>query len=84
METIGSRVRAARQRLGKSLADVASETGCRRQTLAKLEQGGREQTLVRFARLARALDTTMDQLVPEACKSLPAQDEDEDEDAIPF
>lgn len=81
MESVGARVRAARRRAGKSVTEVSRETGCSRASLAKLEQGTRDKTIVRFARLARSVGCTMDELVPDAL--IGAQPERGD-DEIPF
>lgn len=83
METIGARVRMARQRAGKTLTEVADESGCTRAALAKMEQGTRDKVLIRFARLARALGTTMEDLIPEEALAN-GVDPDDDDDVIPF
>lgn len=82
METIGARVRMARQRAGKTLTEVADESGCTRAALAKMEQGTRDKVLIRFARLARALGTTMEDLIPE--EALANGVDPDDDDVIPF
>lgn len=83
METIGMRIRMARQRAGKTLTELADESGSTRASLAKLEQGTRDKVLIRFARIARALDTTMDDLIPPEALAVGAEDP-EDDDEIPF
>jgi len=83
METIGARVRDARKRARKTIEEVAKESGCGYSAIAKLEQGTREKTLIRFARLARALGTTMEDLIPEEALAN-GVDPDDDDDVIPF
>ena len=84
METIGMRVRMARQRAGKTLTEAAEESGCTRAALAKMEQGTRDKVLIRFARLAKALDTTMEDLIPAEALAMGGEDPEEDDDEIPF
>ena len=84
METIGARVRMARQRAGKTLAEIADASGCTRAALAKMEQGTRDKVLIRFARLARALDTTMEDLIPPEALAAADADPADDDDEIPF
>jgi transcriptional regulator with XRE-family HTH domain len=83
METIGSRVREARKRARKTIEEVARESGCGYSAIAKLEQGTRDKVLIRFARLAKALDTTMEDLIPAEALALDTEDPDDD-DVIPF
>lgn len=90
METIGARVRDARKRARKTIEEVARESGCGYSAIAKLEQGTRDKVLIRFARLARALDTTMEDLIPVELldvTSVPDSDPQKDEfddDEIPI
>ena len=84
METIGARVREARKRARKTIEEVARESGCGYSAIAKLEQGTRDKALIRFARLARALDTTMEDLIPPEALAAADADPADDDDEIPF
>ncbi|NJQ15477.1 helix-turn-helix transcriptional regulator [Streptomyces bohaiensis] len=57
------RVRALRVAQGWSLEDLAARTRMSQSTLSRIETGRRRLTLDQLAALARALDTTLDQLV---------------------
>ncbi|NJQ05365.1 helix-turn-helix domain-containing protein [Streptomyces lonarensis] len=60
---VRGRIRALRVAQGWSLDDLAARTRLSQSTLSRIETGGRRLTLDQLATLARALDTTLDQLV---------------------
>jgi DNA-binding XRE family transcriptional regulator len=61
-QTLGQRLRAAREARGESQAKVAAAAGISQGYLSQLETDEREPTLSIAARLARALDVSLDQL----------------------
>ena len=61
-QTVGQRIRAAREALGASLVNVATAAGISPSYLSQLEQDEREPALSIAARLARALRISLDDL----------------------
>lgn len=60
------RIRALRLAQGWSLEDLAGRAGLSQSTLSRIENGGRRLALDQLVTLARALDTSLDQLVENA------------------
>jgi len=60
--TVGQRIRAAREALGKSQVDVAAAAGISQGYLSQLEQDQREPTLSVAARVAGALQLSLEEL----------------------
>lgn len=61
---VGARIRARREELGLSLADVAAKLGIGRQNIHRYEAGTRLPTLEALYPLAVALDCSFLDLVP--------------------
>ncbi len=61
-QTLGQRIRAARDQLGESQVNLATAAGISQGYLSQLEQDEREPTLSIAARLARALGLSLDEL----------------------
>jgi len=61
-QTFGQRVRAAREALGKSQVNLAAAAGISQGYLSQLETDEREPTLSIAARLAKALNISLDEL----------------------
>ena len=61
-QTLGQRIRAAREALGESQVNLAAAAGISQGYLSQLETDEREPTLSIAARLARALGITLDEL----------------------
>ncbi len=61
-QTLGQRIRAAREAIGESQVNVAASAGISQGYLSQLEQDEREPTLSIAARLAQALDVSLDEL----------------------
>ena len=61
-QTLGQRIRAAREELGQSQVNLATAAGISQGYLSQLEQDEREPTLSIAARLARALGISLDEL----------------------
>jgi len=61
-ETLGQRIRAAREALGESQLNLAASAGISQGYLSQLEADEREPTLPVAARLARALGISLDEL----------------------
>ena len=61
-QTLGQRIRAAREALGESQVQLAAAAGISQGYLSQLETDEREPTLSIAARLARALDMSLDGL----------------------
>ncbi len=62
-QTVGQRIRAAREALGASQINVATAAGISPDYLSQLEQDERDPSLSIAARLARALRVSLDDLV---------------------
>lgn len=60
---VRQRIRALRVAQGWSLADLAARAHLSQSTLSRIENGQRRLALDQLVTLARALDTTLDQLV---------------------
>lgn len=60
---VGPRLRSLRQQRGRTLADLATDTGISVSTLSRLESGDRRPTLELLLPLARAHGVTLDELV---------------------
>ncbi|MET9695328.1 helix-turn-helix transcriptional regulator [Streptomyces sp. NPDC006529] len=60
---VRKRIRALRVAQGWSLAELAARAHISQSTLSRIENGGRRLALDQLVTLARALDTTLDQLV---------------------
>lgn len=60
---VAPRLRALRQRRGRTLADVAQDTGISASTLSRLESGHRRPTIDLLLQLSRAYDVPLDELV---------------------
>ena len=65
-KTLGQRIRAAREALGESQVNLAAAAGISLGHLSQLENDQREPTLSIAARLARALEISLDELAAEA------------------
>lgn len=63
LSAVGPRLRDVRQRRGRTLADVAEETGISVSTLSRLESGGRRPSLDLLLPLATAYRVQLDELV---------------------
>lgn len=63
---VRQRIRALRVAQGWSLAELASRAHISQSTLSRIENGGRRLALDQLVTLARALDTSLDQLVETA------------------
>ena len=61
--TVGSRLRSLRRSKGWSLDHLADRTGIGASTISRLETGQRRMALDQLVKLARALDTTADELL---------------------
>ena len=61
-QTLGQRIRAAREARGESQVSLAAAAGISQGYLSQLEQDEREPTLSIAARLAQALDISLDEL----------------------
>jgi DNA-binding XRE family transcriptional regulator len=61
-QTLGQRIRATREARAQSQVNLASAAGISQGYLSQLEQDEREPTLSIAARLARALDMSLDEL----------------------
>ena len=62
VQTLGQRIRAAREALGESQVNVAAAAGISQGYLSQLETDEREPTLSIAASLARALGISLDEL----------------------
>ncbi len=60
--TLGQRIRAAREALGQSQVHLAAAAGISQGYLSQLETDEREPTLLIAARLAKALEISLDEL----------------------
>ncbi len=60
---IGARVRAAREREGLTVSELAMRAGMKRPNVSRLEHGRHEPSLDTLERIAKALDTPVAQLV---------------------
>jgi len=60
---IGARVRAAREREGLTVSELAMRAGMKRPNVSRLEHGHHEPSLDTLERIAEALDTPVAQLV---------------------
>jgi len=67
-QTLGQRIRTARETLGQSQVSLAAEAGISQSYLSQLEQDEREPTLSIALRLAHALDISLDELASGATK----------------
>lgn len=65
-DLVRKRIRALRIAQGRSLADVAARSHLSQSTLSRIENGQRRLALDQLVQLARALDTSVDQLVETA------------------
>lgn len=63
LDAVGPRLRAARRRRNRTLADVAEATGISVSTLSRLESGRRRPTLELLLPLARTYQVPLDELV---------------------
>ena len=63
LDAVGPRLRALRRQEGRTLADLAAETGISVSTLSRLESGQRKPTLELLLPLARAHQVSLDELV---------------------
>lgn len=61
-QSLGQRIRAAREALGESQVNLAVAAGISQGYLSQLETDNREPTLSIAARLAKALDISLDEL----------------------
>ncbi len=61
-QTLGQRIRAARESLGESQVNLAAAAGISQGYLSQLETDEREPTLSIAARLAKALHVSLDEL----------------------
>jgi transcriptional regulator with XRE-family HTH domain len=59
---LGQRIRTARERLGESQVNLAATAGISQGYLSQLETDEREPTLSIAARLAKALNISLDEL----------------------
>lgn len=60
---LAQRIRAQRQLLEMSQAELARQTGIQRPNICRIERGEHLISLDSLARIARALDTTMSELL---------------------
>ncbi|MDL5158412.1 XRE family transcriptional regulator [Actinomycetospora termitidis] len=60
---VRNRIRALRVAQGRSLEDLAAQANLSQSTLSRIENGQRRLALDQLVTLARALDTSLDQLV---------------------
>jgi DNA-binding XRE family transcriptional regulator len=65
-KTLGQRIRAARESQGQSQVALAAAAGISQGYLSQLEQDERDPTLTIAARLARALNMSLDELASDA------------------
>jgi transcriptional regulator with XRE-family HTH domain len=63
LQNVGPRLRGLRSERGRTLAEVAEDTGISVSTLSRLESGGRRPTLELLLPLARAYGVALDDLV---------------------
>ncbi len=63
-EKTASDVRAARTRAGLRQADLAAAVGVSRQTIISLERGDYSPSVYLALRIARALESTVEELFP--------------------
>lgn len=63
LDSVAPRLRALRQRRGRTLAELSEETGISVSTLSRLESGLRRPTLDLLIRLAKAYRASLDDLV---------------------
>ena len=61
-QTLGQRIRAARESIGQSQVNLAAVAGISQGYLSQLEQDEREPTLSIAARIAQALSLSLDEL----------------------
>jgi ribosome-binding protein aMBF1 (putative translation factor) len=66
--TLGERIRGAREALGESQLNLAAAAGISQGYLSQLERDEREPTLSIAARLATALDISLDELAAGAAR----------------
>lgn len=87
-EGFGENVRMARHELDMSVSELARACGMSRSAIAKIEQGGRERVIRKYARLAEALGKTLDELLPNdksaSAGAFEGQEPEDDDDVIPF
>lgn len=67
---VRQRIRALRVAQGWSLAELAGRAHISQSTLSRIENGGRRLALDQLVTLARALDTSLDQLVETAADDI--------------
>ncbi|MFD7099560.1 helix-turn-helix transcriptional regulator [Streptomyces xanthophaeus] len=67
---VRTRIRALRVAQGLSLADLAARAHISQSTLSRIENGQRRLALDQLVTLARALDTSLDQLVETAAEDI--------------
>ncbi|MER5727543.1 XRE family transcriptional regulator [Streptomyces sp. NPDC002138] len=67
---VRQRIRALRVAQGWSLAELAARAHISQSTLSRIETGGRRLALDQLVTLARALDTSLDQLVETAADDI--------------
>jgi transcriptional regulator with XRE-family HTH domain len=72
-ETIGQRLRARRVELGRTLAEVAEQSGLSLPYVSNLERGRGNPTLEALEALARALDVPLSSLLGESGPMEPMQ-----------
>jgi ribosome-binding protein aMBF1 (putative translation factor) len=65
-QSLGQRIRAAREALGESQVKLAAAAGISQGYLSQIETDEREPTLSIAARLAKALDISLDKLASSA------------------
>lgn len=63
LQNVGPRLRALRGERGRTLSEVAADTGISVSTLSRLESGGRRPTLELLLPLARAYGVALDDVV---------------------
>lgn len=68
--TFGAAFRAARERLGMTLRDAALAADIDPSLLSRIESGATDPSLSRAARLAAALDVSLDEIVGTKRKSV--------------
>ena len=68
-----SNLQAARLEAGLTPADLAARVGIHRTTIMRAETGKIQLSVHKFARIARALGTTIDELVEPELFELPGQ-----------